>query len=223
MRLWATLARKCFFNILSFWTKDFPTFLDWSTGKLKRFTTMDHYRLSKVSNGQRQEWVKFLPVVEILGRTDPLWKLAECLHNPRAAFAQLALKSKLGDKMSFKGFWLTSALSSSLAIRWYLQWCRKKFQSSGKILRSSYICPRSRSTGLWDLLHQPETNNIELPSISVSSLLSKSPCTQRGRIHCNTLLCCRLGFWKRPFLAKHCLGSATDNVQQSHFDLWNVI
>ena len=115
MRLWATLARKCFFNTISFWTKDFPTFLDWSTGKLKWFTTMDHYRLSKVSNGQRQEWVKFLPVVEILGRTDPLWKLAECLHNPGAAFAQLALKSKLGDKMLFKGFWLTSALSSSLS------------------------------------------------------------------------------------------------------------
>ena len=195
--------------VLRFTSMHGPSIFLWSIQRSKA-------RMSKISTccrNPRQDW----PALKAR------WMSSQsrcCFRTTRPEIQSL----KSGDKMSFKGFWLTSALSSSLSPQGdtYIG-VGKSFKALAKFfaLHTFALVVGPRVCGIFSI--SLKQKNIESPSTSVSSMLSKSPCTQRGRIHCNTLLCCRLGFWKRPFLAKHCLGSATDNVQQSHFDLWNVI
>ena len=102
-----------------------------------------------------------LPVVKVLGRTDPLWKLTECLLNTRAAYTKLSLALKLFYPMSQN--WPTSCCLKVCFIfttRWYLQ-RKRKCQSVCKIRCLSCICHRRRSTDLLNPRHSPETNDIE--------------------------------------------------------------
>ena len=146
-------------------------------------------------------------------------KISTCCRNPRQDWPALKARwmssqspccfrttlpeiqsLKLGNKMSFKGFWLTSALSSSLSPPGdTYSGVGKSFKALAKFfaLDTFALVVGPRVCGIFSISLKQKKHWI---AINISII--KSPCTQRGRIHCNTLLCYRLRFWKRPFLAK---------------------